>query len=73
MIDDPALKDKSEAGMINATKEVCHLQTRILTFVSRFEYSNGCRFEKCFDNLGHISSLCRHFLASVHDKEASND
>ena len=31
------LKDKSGVGMINATKQTYHLQSRILTFVSHSE------------------------------------
>ena len=50
-------------GMVNHTKEAYHLLTQILTFVSHFELSNGCQLQKCFDNLGRIWSLCRHFLA----------
>ena len=57
-------------GMINAAKETCHLLTRILAFASHLEY---CRFQKFFDNLGPISSLCRHYHSSSHDKEANND
>ena len=37
------LKDKSGAGMVNATKETYHLLTQILTVVSLFELSNGCQ------------------------------
>ena len=59
--------------MINATQETDHLLTLILTFVSHFDNSNGCQFQKPVDNLGHILALCRHFLADVHDNEASND
>ena len=59
--------------MINSIKETFHLLTRILTFVSHFEHSNGYQFQKRFDILGHILPLSRHFLASEHDKEASND
>ena len=33
------------------------------------ELSNGCQFSKFSDKLGHISSLCCHFLASAHDNE----
>ena len=35
---DRGLKDKSAVGMINATKETCHLLTQILTFISHFYY-----------------------------------
>ena len=59
--------------MINATKETYRLLTRNLTFVSYCQLFNGCQFQKCADNLGHILSLCRHFLVNEHDKEASND
>ena len=59
--------------MINATKETHHLLTRIPTFAAHFEHSNDCPSRECFENLGHILSLCHHFLASAHDKEASND
>ena len=55
-------QDKSGVDVINATKEIYHLPTRIHTFVSHFERSNGCQLRKCFDNLGHIWSLCRIFL-----------
>ena len=67
------LKDKSEAAMINATKEAYHLLMRIPNFVSHFDHSNGCHFQKCYDNLGYILSLCCHFRVSVHNKAATND
>ena len=67
------LKDNSRADLINATKETYDLLPQILTFVSHFGHSNGCQFQKRFDNLGHILSLCHHFPASAHDKEASNN
>ena len=35
---DRGLKDKSAVGMINATKETCHLLTQILSFISHFYY-----------------------------------
>ena len=60
-------------GMINATKQTCQLLTRILTFVSHFELPNGCQFLKHSDNLGQIWSLCRHFLAWVHDREGEDE
>ena len=63
----------SGAGLINATKKTYHVLTRILTVVSHVELSNGCQFQDCSDYLGHIWSLFRNFLASAHDKEASND
>ena len=47
--------------------------TQIPTFASHFENSSGCRFQNFFVNLGHILSLCRHFLASAQDNEATND
>ena len=67
------LKDKSRVGIINATKGIYHPLTRILTFVSQCELSNGCQLQKCFDSLGHIWFLCRHFLAIAHDEETSSD
>ena len=60
-------------GMINTTKETCHLLGGILTAVSHFELSNGWQLHYCFDDLGHIRFLRRHIRASVHDREASND
>ena len=61
--------------MTNAVKEAYHVLTQILilTAVSHFDPSNGCQFQKAYDNLGYIWSLCRHFLENAHDKEASND
>ena len=64
-------KDTSRVvSMIDAAKETYHVLMRILT-ISHFELSNGHQFQT--DNLGHIWSLCHHVLASVHDKEASNN
>ena len=66
-------KNNSGIGIINTTTETHHLLTQILTIVSHFELGNGCQIEKCLYNLGHVWSLCRHFCASTHDGEASND
>ena len=59
--------------MINAAKKAYHLLMRILAFISHCDLSSGCQFQQNSDHLEHILSLCRHFLASAHDKEASND
>ena len=68
------LKDESGVGMINATKETYHhLPTRILTAASHFELPMAVISKNCFYNLGHIWSLCRHFRASAHNRDASYD
>ena len=66
--------------MINATKTTYHPLARNLIFttdansyLSHFQLSNGCQFQKYSDNLGQFLSLCRHFLASGHNKEDCND
>ena len=66
------LKDKSGVGIIHATKVIYHLLTRFLTFVSHFEYSDGCHCQKRFYNSGYTLTLCRHFLVA-HNKEVGND
>ena len=61
------------AGIIDATNEAYYPLTRILAVVSHFEPSNGCQVQQFSDNLGLILSLCYHFRASEHYREANND
>ena len=43
-----SVKDKSGFYIITSTKEIYYLLTQILTFISHFQHSNGCHFQKYF-------------------------
>ena len=54
--------------MINAMQETCHLLRELFPFLHILSIAMAVVSVKGFDNLGHISSLCRHFLASADDR-----
>ena len=59
--------------MIKTKKETYQPPMQIITVASHSQLSIDCQAQKCFDNLGYIWSLCRHFRASAHGIEANND